>query len=231
MPTPIVQTLEPITLVGGGFLGATDLELALKRAPLLVAADGGAGAAMSAGYVPEAVIGDFDSLPANVRVQIPQERLFPVREQNSTDFDKALRNISAPLVLAVGFLGARIDHQLATLNTLVHQADRPCVLIGEQEVICHVPPVLDVGLSPGDIVSLFPMAPVSGRSAGLEWPIDGLDLAPGRCISTSNRALGSVHLETDGTGLLMIVPRMALDAVMLAIGSAFSRQTAGSDPA
>lgn len=198
-------------------MGAEDLELALSRAPVLVAADGGAESALRAGHDPVAVIGDFDSLSADARARIPPDRLFPIREQNSTDFDKALRNIAAPLVLAVGFLGGRVDHQLAALNTLVRHADRRCILIGPHEVVFHVPAALDVALSPGDIVSLFPMSPVSGRSVGLEWPIDGLAMAPGKCIGTSNRALGPVRLEMLGQGLLMIAPRRALDAVMRAI--------------
>jgi len=231
MSAPIVQSLEPITLVGGGYLGSGDLELALKRAPRLVAADGGAAAALKAGHDLETVIGDFDSLSPDTKARIPKERLFPIREQNSTDFDKALRSISAPLVLAVGFLGERVDHQFAALNTLTRQPDRPCVLIGEREVIFHVPALLEVALSPGDIVSLFPMAPVTGRSTGLEWPIDRLDMAPGKSISTSNRALGPVHLKMKGDGLLMFAPRAALDAVMRAIVPACGGQSADLGPA
>jgi len=217
MSAPIVQSLEPITLIGGGDMGDGDLALALERAPLLVAADGGAGAAVRAGHDPVAVIGDFDSLTPEVRAQIPSDRLYHIREQNSTDFDKALGNILSPVVLAVGFLGARVDHQLAALNTLVRHADRPCILIGHHEVIFHVPARLQLDLAPGDIVSLFPMAPVQGRSTGLEWPIDGLAMEPGGQIGTSNRALGEVRLEMDGRGMLLIVPRSALDVVMQAI--------------
>ncbi len=217
MRTPIVHEIDPITLVGGGELGPDDLKLALSRAPVLVAADGGAGAALRAGHMPVAVIGDFDSLSPEMRAGIAKDRLFPIEEQTSTDFDKALRNIAAPVVLAVGFLGGRVDHQLGALNTLVRHADRPCILIGAQEVIFHVPPRLTVSLVPGDIVSLFPMARVCGRSVGLEWPIDGLVLEPGGRIGTSNRALGDVELKMGGTGLLMIAPRRALDAVMRAI--------------
>jgi thiamine pyrophosphokinase len=217
MKAPIVHALEPITLIGGGDLNAGDLEFALERAPLLVAADGGASAALQAGHEPVATIGDFDSLSPADLARIPADRLFPIREQNSTDFDKALRSISAPLVLGVGFLGARVDHQLAALNTLVRRADRPCILIGAHEVIFHAPSQLEVALSPGDIVSLFPMALVSGRSQGLEWSIDGLCMAPDKSIGTSNRALGPVQLEMDGPGLLVIMPRHALDAVMHAL--------------
>ena len=217
MRAPIVHEIHPITLIGGGEVGPDDLDTALARAPVLVAADSGAATALAAGHIPMAVIGDFDSLSPRTRAKIPKDRLFPIREQTTTDFDKALRRISAPLVLAVGFLGGRVDHQLAALNTLVRHANLPCILIGAQEVIFHVPTRLQVNLSAGDIVSLFPMATVQGRSEGLEWPIDGLVLEPDGRIGTSNRALGPVQLDMEGQGLLMIAPRTALDAVMRAI--------------
>ena len=217
MTSPIVQFAGPVTLIGGGAVGSGDLEAALALAPDLIAADGGAGAALAAGHMPQAVIGDFDSITPQVRARIPDDRLFPIPEQDSTDFDKALRSIAAPLVLAVGFLGDRVDHQLAAFNVLVRHAARPCVLLGASEVVFHAPPVFEVALAPGDVVSLFPMRAVTGRSTGLEWPIDGLHFAPDARIGTSNRALGPVRIETDGPGLLTILPRAALGAVIGAL--------------
>lgn len=219
MKNAFVCSQNPVTLVGGGEIGPQDLALALEFAPLLVAADGGAAHALAAGHVPAAVIGDFDSLRHADRDRLPPDRLLRVAEQDSTDFDKALGNIAAPLVLAVGFLGARLDHQLAAFSTLLRFADRSCVLIGPDEIVFHVPPTLRVGLTAGDVVSLFPMSPVSGRSQGLQWPIDGLRLCPGGRIGTSNRATGPVHLVTEGPGLLAIVPRRALPAVTAALSA------------
>lgn len=217
MSHQIVQFATPVTLIGGGALGVDDLETALALAPDLIAADGGAKAALAAGFMPEAVIGDFDSLHRADRDRIPPARLFPIREQDSTDFDKAIRSISAPLVLAVGFLGARIDHQLAAFNVLVRYPERPCILIGQHEVVFHAPPSVALDLVPGAIVSLFPMRAVTGRSHGLEWPIDGLEFTPDGRVGTSNRALGEMRIETDGPGLLVIVPRGALAAVIRAL--------------
>ncbi|MCF6233953.1 MAG: thiamine diphosphokinase [Rhodobacteraceae bacterium] len=224
MTAPIVHELEPITLIGGGEVGEGDLALALERAPVLVAADGGADTALALGHRPVAVIGDFDSLTDAARAALPEARMIAIAEQDSTDFDKALRHIAAPLVLGVGFLGGRIDHQLAAFNTLVRQSDHRCILIGERELVFQVPPKIEVGLAAGDVVSLFPMRLVSGRSQGLAWPIDGLELSPGGRVATSNRALGRVVLELDGSGgpndpggLLMITPRGSLDAVMRAL--------------
>lgn len=208
--TGIVHSSEPITLVGAGQIAVGDLDRCLALAPGLVAADGGAAHCLAQGRVPRAVIGDMDSLAPDLRAAIPDDRFHAIGEQDSTDFEKALSRIAAPLVLAVGFLGARVDHQLAALNVLVRQAAPRCILIGEHEVIFHLPAPVHLDLQPGDVVSLFPLAPVTGRSSGLEWPIDGLQLAPQGRVGTSNRALGPVSIDTDGPGLLALLPRARL---------------------
>ncbi|KIC22032.1 MULTISPECIES: thiamine diphosphokinase [unclassified Leisingera] len=217
MNTKIVDVPEPITLVGGGEVASGDLEAALALAPVLVAADGGAAAALAAGQVPRAVIGDFDSLSDDVRGQLPPDSLHPVAEQDSTDFDKALRMIAAPAVLAVGFLGARVDHQLAAFSTLVQGHDVPVVLVGETEVIFHLTRAVELPAEAGEVISLFPMQEVQGHSEGLEWPIDGLTMSPMGRIGTSNRATGPVRLEAKGPGLLAIVPRRLLADVLGAV--------------
>lgn len=210
MSNPIVASKNPVTLVGAGEIADQDLTEALSLAPQAVAADGGAAVLLNAGVMPKAVIGDLDSLDAETRGRIPVENLHQVREQDSTDFDKALRSVRAPLVLAVGFLGARLDHQLAVLNALVRLSGTPCIVIGPTEIVVPVNGTLSVDLDPGDVVSLFPMAPVRGRSQGLEWPIDGLLLSPDGRVGTSNRAKGTIVVEADNPGLLAILPRKAL---------------------
>jgi thiamine pyrophosphokinase len=213
----IVDETRPVTLVGGGDLGQDDLDWALSLAPFLVAADGGAGHALAQNHVPRAVIGDFDSISPDAVAQIPADQLFHLAEQDSTDFDKALRSIRAPLVLAVGFLGGRVDHQLAVLNSLVQDQGPPCVLLGHHEVIFHLPPRIALPLAANETVSLFPLRAVMARSSGLEWPLDGLRMVPGGQIGTSNRALGPIAISVDGPGLLGMVPRRHLPALIGAL--------------
>jgi thiamine pyrophosphokinase len=65
------------------------------------------------------------------------------------------------------------------------------------------------------------MASVTGRSAGLEWPIAGIDFAPDGMIGTSNRVgARRVVLEFDRRGMLVILPRRRLDAAIRALRSA-----------
>ena len=178
MKQVIVQSQDAVCLVGGGPVTRRDIAFAMARAPLVVAADGGADRALAAGVMPAAVIGDFDSLSDAGRSAIAEDRLFHIAEQETTDFDKALRSIDAPFVLALGVTGARLDHELAALNALVRHQGAPCIVIGAKDVVFHVPREVTLRLSVGDPVSLFPMATVQGLSRGLHWPIDGLKFAP-----------------------------------------------------
>lgn len=218
MNRPIVQSPDGVTLVGGGPVSKAELALALRFAPRIVAADGGADRVLAAGLMPEAVVGDFDSISAAARAAIPCERQHVIGEQATTDFDKALRSVQARFVLALGFTGARVDHGLAVLNSLVRHGERRCVLIGSRDVVFHAPARLVLEMRVGDRLSLFPMAAVTGRSAGLEWPIDGIGFAPDGMVGTSNRVVARrVVIEMDGAGMLVILPRVRLGAALTAL--------------
>jgi len=210
----IVEFEHPVTLVGGGESSPDDLKLALGHAPAAIAADGGAALCLAAGVMPEAVFGDFDSLDASVRAALPADRLHPEDEQETTDFDKCLRRVAAPLAIGVGFTGARQDHHLAACNTLVRHPHRSCILIGREDIVFLAPPRLQLDLDQGSVLSLFPMAPVTGISEGLRWPIAGLHFSPDGRIGTSNVVTGRVDIAFDAAAMLVILPRAALaDAV------------------
>lgn len=215
----VLRADRPVTLIGGGNPDEASLREALTLAPIVVAADGGADAALRHGIAPAAVIGDMDSLSPEAADAF-RDRLHRIAEQDSTDFDKALTRIEAPVVLAVGFAGGRLDHELAALHSLVLRADRPCVLLGPQTLAFHAPPVLDLPLAPGTLVSLFPFAEVRVRSTGLRWATDHLTFAPDRRIGTSNAATGAVTLRPATPGMLVILPRATLPPVLDALARA-----------
>lgn len=221
MNPPIVSSPDPILLAGGGEFRHADLIVAQTHAKRAVAADGGAAELLRHGITPEAVIGDFDSLGATTRAALAPGTLHHIAEQDSTDFDKCLRNIAAPLILGLGFLGARVDHQLSVFNRLVVRADKACVLIGRHDIVFHCPPQVTLAMVPGDRVSLFPLLPVRGHSTGLRWPIEGITFAPGGRVGTSNEATDRmVTLSMAGPGMLVILPRAALDTAVTAVRKA-----------
>lgn len=218
MSDVIVEAKHGVTLVGAGEVLPAVLEDALIHAPFLVAADGGAARAMAHGHVPEVVIGDLDSLDSATAAALPPGRVHRIEEQETTDFEKCLRAIRAPLVLAVGFTGARLDHELAAFSTLLARARPPCLMLGPKDVAFVAPPRLRLDLPVGTRVSLFPMGEVSGESSGLHWPIAGLDFAPGGRLGTSNRSTEPVvDLRFSARRMLVLLPRGALTAAIRAI--------------
>ena len=127
--THLIQTDRPLALVGGGACDAADLALAKRRSSCFVAADGGADTLLAHDITAEAVIGDLDSITVQARSQMPPDRLHLVAEQNSTDFEKCLRHISAPLDLGSGFYwwanrssDGGISRSAAVLSPALHAA-------------------------------------------------------------------------------------------------------------
>ncbi len=216
----IVQTRTFLTLLGGGPTHFSHVKQSLRIAPILVCADGGADHALKFGHTPEAVIGDFDSLSDEAREQIPADRLHHVAEQDSTDFEKCLQRIEAPAILALGFVGARLDHTLAACAVLTRYPDKTVILVGEEDICFLAPERFSIELPIGTVFSIFPMGPVRGKSSGLKYPIDGLELAPLGQGGTSNEVTGPVEVELPGRMTLLILPAAHLEDALHALTGA-----------
>ena len=210
--------MRGVTLAGGGRFSARLLQDARALAPVLVAADGGADRLLAHGAEPEAVIGDLDSISPAAKLRLAG-RLHPIREQVTTDFDKALRSIAAPFVLGLGFAGQRLDHGLAVLNALVAHPEKRCLILSGTDVVFLAPRALTLRLPVRSRFSLFPLGPVEGESEGLRWPLQGLHFTPGGMIGTSNEvAAPEVRLTFSADLMLVILPLAALRAALGGLG-------------
>ncbi|NBZ89451.1 thiamine diphosphokinase [Stagnihabitans tardus] len=213
MPEVIVQSTDGVTLAGGSAFSARLLAEARELAPRVVAADGGADRLLAHGVEPEAVMGDLDSISDGARLRLA-DRVHHIAEQVTTDFDKALRSIAAPFVVAVGFAGQRLDHGLAVLTSLLAHPEKRCLVMSATDVVFLCPPRLELALTPGSRFSLYPLGEVRCRSEGLRWPTAGLDFSPWGRVGTSNEvAAPRVRLEVDQARMLVILPRRAAGAV------------------
>jgi len=211
----IVETDLGTTIFGAGTLDKEHCALAMRFAPVVVAADGGVNAAHNLGVQSVAVIGDLDSVSVTGTDPATTHR---ITEQDSTDFEKCVYSVEAPFLVAVGVGGPRLDHTLAAFNVLVRYKDRRIFLLAGDDLIFLAPPDLKLDLAEGTRVSLFPMTAARGQSTGLRWPIAGLALAPDGRIGTSNSAEGPVHLRFQSGAVLIILPWQCLPEVISAFG-------------
>jgi len=211
-----------VTLVGPAALDRAMVEAARRYAPALVAADSGADRLAEFRLEPHAVIGDMDSVADAARWRAGPGHFVHLAEQDSTDFEKCLYATEAPFYVAVGFTGRRVDHMLAVFHAMLRHGGKRVVLLGEHEASLLAPAgvTLRLAVTPGARVSIYPLLPVTAiHSRGLEWPVDGLALAPGQRIGTSNAATQPlIELAFDGPGALVMLEPEALGALVGAVG-------------
>lgn len=229
-PAPFVFD-APVTLIGGGEVDPTALAEAEARSAALIGADGGANRFAAEKERLAAVIGDLDSLEDRGAWRSALGTgLLHLEEQDSTDLEKCLYSVDAPLYFGVGFQGGRIDHSLAAAHALLKWSERRVVLLGIEDVVFLAPRRWRLHLPIGARVSLFPLAPTRARrSTGLRWALDGLTLRPGVQIGTSNEAdADTVEAEFEGegegeeiwSGVLALLERAHLDAALKSLAAA-----------
>ncbi len=195
---PPLRFSDLLLIVGGGPVDIGLLKELHDTGAGLVAADGGANWCAEADIVPDAIIGDMDSL-ADRQGWATKTRLIEISEQESTDFEKCLYSTSSPLVVGLGLTGGRLDHTLSALDVAARYAGkRQIIVVDEMDIALAVTGDFSFEMAKGARVSVHPVVPIRFlASPGLTFPLDGVELAPGKRSGTSNRA---------ETGAFEIVP-------------------------
>jgi thiamine pyrophosphokinase len=218
----VVSVSGLLVLVGGGEVDGTLLRRLGADGATIVAADGGAQACERAGVVPKAIIGDMDSLE-NVEKWEQKTNVIRLAEQATTDFEKCIYSTSAPVTVALGMVGDRLDHTLSAFDVAGrYAAKRAIIIAGRSDAGAVVSGRFGLKVLPGARVSVLPLAPVSiTRSQGLTYPLDGLELAPGVKSGISNQATtGRFAIEPAGTGAYVVLVGVEyLDTLTGALGT------------
>jgi thiamine pyrophosphokinase len=213
--TKIASSNHTVCLVGGARVSAQVISSILPIVDQFVAVDGGADHLFGAGISPAAVIGDLDSISDHARATFASQ-LNHIPEQATTDFEKSLTRVDAPMIIAVGFTGGRMDHVLAVLNVLARYQSRAVILLDDTD-LCFVARSGETRIAPpiGARMALMPLAACRVTVSGLRWSFADQDMLPTGFISSSNEVAGPVTVQTDGP-LLITLPAALLPLAMKA---------------
>ena len=205
MISPIFHSESPISILGGAEISREDLNNSRKATDAIVAADGGARHAIKHDLVPDVVIGDLDSLSAEAR-EACAGRIHHITDQDTTDFEKVILRVDAPLMIGLGFLGGRLDHTVATLNVLVRHVTRPIVLRSEPDVVFAIPAGrTELPLPAGCPFALLPMAPARATTQGLVWDMADQPTAMDGLVSSSNAVKdGPVQIDLTAPAIVSL---------------------------
>ena len=212
----LYSTPDKILIVGGADFSEDLFQDVYDNAIPIIAADGGANFLADHNIFPELIIGDLDSVSEQKIQNMETQKFIKISDQHTTDLEKVLLNTGSPLTIGIGFLGSRIDHELAALSALVKFSYKKIILIGEKDIVFLVPPSFSLSSFDGMRVSLYPLGSVKVQSDGLKWSTEGLTMQPTDKIGTSNQAVGKIiKLVPDEPKLLLILPKSLLNDAVL----------------
>ena len=176
-----------------------------------------AAAAALAAHLPDAIVGDWDSIDARAEAYYRGAGVVlhaQPEDQDSTDLEKCLRHLVALQgargagagrlrVVVAGSFGGRLDHTLQNLNCLYKWSRHfhALAMLTEHSVACLLPrggcEVRVAAPLEGPTCGLLPLAgPAEVTTHGLQWDMQALPCCFGGVVSTSNCVLGC----SDGGG-------------------------------
>ena len=205
-----------VIFAGGSVRAGKAVDTVIAEADRIIAADGGAAAALRYGRVPATVVGDFDSLDASVQQQLREQGSQFIQaavEKNETDTELAVQvaiEQGASAITLLGALGgARFDHTMANILLLAGIEAVPTRIIDGPSTcwLLRGPGQSIIQGHTGDLLSLLPLTgeATGVRTTGLYYPLHGETLYFGKPRGVSN-VLTQEHAEVSlETGMLLII--------------------------
>lgn len=209
---PVIGTDFPadaVILAAGDFPARPAARAWFERLPdRIFCCDRGVENLLQAGYRPQAVIGDGDSVSAATRKALG-EIFIQIDEQEDNDLSKTMRHVCSlgyRHIVILGATGAREDHTLGNLSLLADYALEADVIM-ETDYGRFVPICQDTVFRsfPGQQISIFPLDGQRLTLEGLRWPLQGKKLRRW-WEATLNEALGSTFtVRTEGWTLVYLL--------------------------
>lgn len=165
-----------IVVANGSFPQATESLELLKNAPVIIACDGAVKNLHERGYIPNAIVGDLDSIPPEL-LRIYADRIHTVEDQEINDLTKAVRFAHASgyrKLLILGATGLREDHTLGNISLLLEYAPmfEQIEMLSDYGRFIPVLKSSTLPSTPGQQISIFSMYPCGEiTTEGLRWPI------------------------------------------------------------
>lgn len=165
----------------------------LKNAGRIICCDGSTENLLKAGFEPEAIVGDMDSLKDEIAYRFA-DRIFIDESQETNDLTKAVIwccKMSYNDIVIVGATGKREDHTIGNISLLTDYAkDINVKMVTDTGIFLPFLKSCLVSSFPGQQVSIFSIDPETEISSqGLRYPLD-MEKIKNWWVATLNEALG-----------------------------------------
>ncbi|HEU5310813.1 MAG TPA: thiamine diphosphokinase [Candidatus Eisenbacteria bacterium] len=205
-----------VILANGTPPSRATLKDALRRATLFVCADGGSDTARRYGEIPDAIVGDLDSISKESLAVFREITTIPNADTEHTDTEKAIDWVLArgsfDEILLLGASAGRLDHVLGHLSLLHRYRGRVRLVLEDDHARAWLagPGEEWIDEPAGTVVSFFAVgAPAENvTTVHLRYPLSNRQIELGVQDSISNVVETSpASIRIGSGGLLVIVVR------------------------
>ena len=181
----------------------------LKNAERIVCCDGSVEKLLKAGFHPDAIVGDMDSLSCEIAAEFT-DRIFADKDQETNDLTKAVFwcfKMGYNDLVILGATGKREDHTLGNISLLAEYAEFvKVIMVTDNGIFLPLLKSCSLPSFPGQQVSLFSVNPeIKVTSTGLKYPLTQCRLKSW-WVATLNEALGnSFSLEFEKGSILVFL--------------------------
>lgn len=173
---PTASTKADAVILADGEFPAHEVALSvLHNNSCIVCCDGAIDTLSHTGIIPQAIVGDCDSLSESNRITY-QDRIIQIDEQETNDLTKSVQYcIEQGLrdLIILGGTGKREDHSIANISLLadyMEYIDNVC-MITNYGVFNAINTSSIFESYPGQQISIFCIAPCEVTTNGLKYPI------------------------------------------------------------
>ena len=177
----------------------------------IICADGGANSALKMGLIPDAIIGDLDSISSEAINEFKSvSKIIRIRRQNDTDVEKCLKYAirkKYDKALLLGATGNRLDHTFCNIGIVLKFFPKIKIsLIAEDSFLKAYTGNVELKTFPGETISLYGISTRTRiTSNGLKYELRNIGLPFGVRESTSNIAIKNfVKLSINGGEIFII---------------------------
>jgi len=177
----------------------------------IICADGGANSALKMGLIPDAIIGDLDSISSEAINEFKSvSKIIRIRRQNDTDVEKCLKYAIRKKydeALLLGATGNRLDHTFCNIGIVLKFFPKIKIsLIAEDSFLKAYTGNVELKTFPGETISLYGISTRTKiTSNGLKYELKNISLPFGVRESTSNIAIKNIVKLSINGGVIFII--------------------------
>lgn len=203
---PALKTLFDAVVIANGDFPSHPLTLQLiEQIPYVICCDGAANTLIQQGNIPDAIIGDGDSIDPSIKEKY-SDLFIAVDDQETNDQTKAINHcvsIDKPRIALLGATGKREDHMLGNITLLMHYFPKISVTCFTDHGL-FIPMHNEAQLSckKGQQVSIFNFRATNLQSYGLAYPLYDFDQLWQGTLNEASQP--QVYLKAEGNLLLFL---------------------------